>query len=712
MEDIKDSRSNLIFTTNQKDILLKPDHAKRPLWICSNNHIFLEPTSRSLFERATEFLIAIAEPVSRPHYIHEYVLTRFSLYAAASIGQDRGLNRETIIKTLEVFAKNATLPPEVISFINKSTMQYGRVKLVLLNKKYYMETSDIQTLNHVLNNIRLLKDEYERYKIIKEQELAEETKKTKPIQDNFIEQNQIPNVMNGNKGIYYLLEDAAEKMEIDEEKPKGERFEVQEKNVEEVKKQCQNIQMPLIEEYEFKNDINLPTMKIDLKPLAQVRPYQEQCLSKMFSSGRARSGIVVLPCGAGKTLVGISALCTVKKPTIILCNSSVAVEQWCGQIKKWTNAEDQGIKIVRFTSKTAGKDELLKENEAGILLATYSMMSFQGTRSKEAEYTMNMIMKREWGLLIADEVHVLPAKYYRAVITSCKTHSKLGLSATLARQDDKIGDLNYLIGPKLFEANWQQLQLQGFIAKVQCLEVWCPMMPEFFVKYIDSVGTTKDRLYVANPYKYIACQWLIEKHEKRGDKIIVFADSLFVLLKYADRMNRPKIYSKTSTEERTKMFWEFENTPGAYTLFLSRVGDTAIDLPSANVIIQISSLFGSERQEAQRLGRILRPKHAEKGEYNAYFYTLISRNTREMFHSHRRQKFLVNQGYTFQIVKDLEKEYTEEFKNRCDMYKKDQQLKLLDEAIYSQGEEWNKEEVGDEDELADKEVESDLILSK
>jgi len=673
MEDIQPAHSGPS-RGDYRHIELKLDHVKRPLWVCADKHIFLEPTTPSLFERATEFLISIAEPVSRPHYVHEYCLTEFSLHTAASIGQDRGLSRENIIKTLEEFAKNLYLPQEVIGFINHSTAQYGRAKIIIKNKKYFMETNDRLTLEQLLANSVLLKSEYDKYK--------EELEKAIPEKPKEKVKTEIENIqmIDGPSGAYYLIGEQEEDIDMDEYEEKGEHyeFEIQKNNVEEVKRQCRDsLHIPLIEEYEFGNDKVLPDLMIDLKQSTQIRPYQEQSLSKMLSSGRARSGIIVLPCGAGKTLVGISAICTVKKPAIIFCNSTVAVEQWMEQIKLWTNAEEKGIKIARFTAKEAGKDPVFKEDEAGIIIGTYSMMSYNGKRSIGAQAMLNVMKNREWGLLLADEVQVVPAKGFRTIMSDCRAHAKLGLTATLVREDNRIDELGYLIGPKLYEANWQQLQSQGYIAKVQCTEVWCQMTPEFYLRYLEAPGRRKESLYVANPNKYIACQYLIRKHENRGDKTIVFSDNLFVLKQYSSRLKKQFIYGGTRNEEREKIFWEFKNSPGAFTLFLSKVGDTAIDLPSANVIIQISSQFGSRRQEAQRLGRILRPKANEKDVYNAYFYTLISKNTKEMFHSHKRQQFLVDQGYAFKVIKDITTEYTEDFIKECDMYTKDQQIAFL-----------------------------------
>ncbi|MCL7040217.1 hypothetical protein MKW94_017118 [Papaver nudicaule] len=252
---------------------------------------------------------------------------------------------------------------------------------------------------------------------------------------------------------------------------------------------------------------------------------------------------------------------------------------------------------------------------------------------------------------------------FRKVISITKSHCKLGLTATLVREDERITDLNFLIGPKLYEANWLDLVRGGFIANVQCAEVWCPMTKEFYAEYLKEANTKKRQaLYVMNPNKFRACEFLIRFHEQqRGDKIIVFADNLFALTEYARKLGKPMIYGATRFhQERTQLLHNFKNTPYFNTLFLSKVGDNSIDIPEANVIIQISSHAGSRRQEAQRLGRILRAKgkHQDrmaggKEEYNAFFYSLVSTDTQEMYYSAKRQQFLIDQGYSFKIITSL-----------------------------------------------------------
>jgi len=256
--------------------------------------------------------------------------------------------------------------------------------------------------------------------------------------------------------------------------------------------------------------------------------------------------------------------------------------------------------------------------------------------------------------MILDEVHVAPAHMFRRVVSVIKTHSKLGLTATLLREDDKISDLNFLIGPKLYEANWMELAEQGHIARVQCAEVWCPMTTEFYQEYLNSNSKKQSLLWIMNPRKFQACQFLIDYHEKRGDKIIVFSDNVYALQVYAQKLKKVFIFGETSNSERLRILENFQHNENINTLFLSKIGDTSLDLPEATCLIQISSHFGSRRQEAQRLGRILRAKRRNDEGFNAFFYSLVSKDTQEMVYSSKRQAFLVDQGYAFKVITHLQ----------------------------------------------------------
>ncbi|XP_063964838.1 general transcription and DNA repair factor IIH helicase subunit XPB-like [Lytechinus pictus] len=638
---------------------LKKDHGSRPLWLAPDGHIFLESFS-PVYKHAHDFLIAISEPVCRPENIHEYKLTAYSLYAAVSVG----LQTSDIIEYLRRLSKT-TIPNGIVEFIKLCTLSYGKVKLVLKHNRYFVESPFPDVLQKLLKDsvvqqCRLRSDvneeENEDGFLVSQRAAGGSSVLKLNAPNSKGKANEGTDSQEGGEG-----EGEAEKIptdifdfydKIDKEDDDGDdltavSFEVIQDEIENLQKRCIELEYPLLAEYDFRNDTRNPDLSIDLKPTTVLRPYQEKSLRKMFGNGRARSGVIVLPCGAGKTLVGVTAACTVRKRCMVLCTSGVAVEQWRSQFRMWSTVDD--AMICRFTSDA--KD---KPMGCTICISTYSMVAHTTKRSWEADQVMQWLQSQEWGLMILDEVHTIPAKQFRRVLTQVQAHCKLGLTATLVREDDKIADLNFLIGPKLYEANWMELQNRGFIARVQCAEVWCPMAPEFFREYLAIRTRRRLLLYVMNPNKFRACQFLVRFHEQRNDKVIVFSDNVFALKHYAIAMGKPYIYGPTSQGERMQILQNFQHNPAVNTIFISKVGDNSFDLPEANVLIQVSSHGGSRRQEAQRLGRILRAKKgAAAEEYNAFFYTLVSQDTQEMFYSLKRQRFLVNQGYSFKTITKL-----------------------------------------------------------
>ncbi|MES1921559.1 TFIIH basal transcription factor complex helicase XPB subunit, partial [Bonamia ostreae] len=276
------------------------------------------------------------------------------------------------------------------------------------------------------------------------------------------------------------------------------------------------------------------------------------------------------------------------------------------------------------------------------------MLAFSQRRSKESQKMIESVRSREWGLLILDEVHVAPADMFRRCLNVAKSKCKLGLTATLLREDAKISDLSFLVGPKLFEADWLELQRQRYLATVRCVEIWCPLDPLFCRQYILQRSTNRrNLLQTMNPSKFRVCEHLIRLHEERGDKIMVFSDNIFSLKKYAVILGKPFIYGRTSEAERLATLKSLQEDDEMSTVFISKIGDCSIDLPDVNVVIQISSHFSSRRQEAQRLGRILRPK--ARSDASAHFYTLVSEDTDECVYAARRQRFLIDQGYMFEV---------------------------------------------------------------
>lgn len=595
----RDSASHWFGNNDFSYMSLKPDHDNRPLWIDpQKGRIILESFS-PLASQAQDFLTTIAEPQSRPQFLHEYTLTPHSLYAAVSVG----LKPLDIIDILDRLCK-VPVPDSIREFIEGCTHSYGKVKLVLKNTKHYIESSDPEMLQ------RLLKDPV--IGPLRVQGTEDITTTSAPKMGGLV----IPGTKNaagvqqataseapkakegedpGQEDIFATLN---EDDDDDEEADAVHAFQIADDAVEEVQKRCLGLGLPVLEEYDFRNDDANANLEIDLKPAAQIRHYQEKSLSKMFGNGRAKSGLIVLPCGAGKTLVGITAACTIKKGVIILCTSSMSVSQWRQEFLKWSNINPNDIAVF-----TSDNKERFSGN-TGIIVTTYNMVAQKGKRSYDSQKMMDFLTSREWGLMILDEVHVAPAHMFRRVTSIIKTHSKLGLTATLLREDDKISDLNFLIGPKLYEANWMELAEQGHIARVQCAEVWCPMTTEFYTAYLDQKTRNKALLWIMNPRKFQACQFLIDYHEKRGDKIIVFSDNVYALQMYARKLNKVFIYGETGNAERLRILENFQHNDNINTLFLSKIGDTSLDLPEATCLIQISSHFGSRRQEAQRLGRI------------------------------------------------------------------------------------------------------------
>ena len=591
----------------------------KPIWVFSDGYLIFE-TFSGFLEEIQDFLVTISEPVVRTKLIHEYILTPYSLYAAVT----SGIESVEIIFILETLSKNH-LPRIALKMISLCTNLYRKLHLVLYKNIYYIYSPENSFLKIVLGD-----------KVLKKFQLTLTT-----TQFNFI------NIKHNKKKKGDFKKNKEKKIIDNETFFKSEMILSicpNQNDIELFRRRCVSLDCPLLEEYDFTNDTILKNIQIDLISYAKIRNYQEKALGKMFHKGRARSGVIVLPCGAGKTIVGITISSVIKKPALVICNSTVSVEQWRKQFLRWSDIPES--KIRSFIAGYFSKSE---DIVADIIVTTYSMISFGGKRAKLSASLLGEIKEREWGIVILDEVHVVPANVFRKVLGAIKTHCKLGLTATLLREDRKVGDIGFLIGPKLYEANWLDLEKTGYLAKACCAEICCTMPSRFYEKYLSESSSIRQTLCALNPNKAKICDFLVRYHEERGDRILVFSDNVFALRSYATKMMRSFIYGATGSVERMKILKNFQEFQGQ-TLFISRIGDTSIDLPEANVIIQISSHYGSRRQEAQRLGRILRPKFRYQ---KAFFYSLVSSNTEEMFYAAKRQQFLVSQGYDFKTIVQL-----------------------------------------------------------
>ena len=586
---------------------------EKPIWIFSDGYLIFE-TFSGFLEEIQDFLVTISEPVVRTKLIHEYILTPYALYAAAT----SGIETFEITYILDTLSKN-NLPKVALKMISLCTNLYRKLHLILYKGLFYVYSPENNFLKIILSDKVLKKFRFtiitSYFNLLDNNQNIEKKKKKKIINDKlFFNSEMILSIC-----------------------PKKNDIEV-------FRRRCVKLDCPLLEEYDFTNDSMLKDIQVDLIASTRIRTYQEKALAKMFHRGRARSGVVVLPCGAGKTIVGITVTSMIKKPALIICNSTVSVDQWRKQFLKWSDIAES--KIRNFTAGYFSKSE---DIIADIIITTYSMISFGGRRAKLSASLLGEIREREWGLVILDEVHVVPANVFRKVLGAIKTHCKLGLTATLLREDRKVGDIGFLIGPKLYEANWLDLEKTGYLAKASCAEICCSMPSKFYDRYLSESSSIRQILCALNPNKARICDFLIKHHENRGDRILVFSDNVFALRSYATKMMRSFIYGATGSVERMKILKNFQEFQGQ-TLFISRIGDTSIDLPEANVIIQISSHYGSRRQEAQRLGRILRPKFRSQ---KAFFYSLVSSNTEEMFYAAKRQQFLISQGYDFKTIIQL-----------------------------------------------------------
>jgi len=287
---------------------------------------------------------------------------------------------------------------------------------------------------------------------------------------------------------------------------------------------------------------------------------------------------------------------------------------------------------------------------AEILISTYGMFSAQKNRSAEATTMMTRIKEREWGLMVLDEVHLVPAKIFRKVTNQIRSHIKLGLTATMVREDDLIQDLPCLVGPKLFELDIFTLRMHNFIAPVDCIELHCPMTDIFTRAYMAAKNVEEEKLlYSTNPNKTRVVFSLMQHHLEQKHRIMVFCDNLFCLDFYAEILKRPMITGSTHQDERVRILRNFKESQEGDCVLFSQVGDQSIDLPEAHVIIQVALMHGGRMQEGQRIGRIQR---AQDNKEKAYFYSLVSDNTKEIVYASKRRHFLKDHGYVINRLKD------------------------------------------------------------
>ncbi|KGJ80830.1 helicase [Cryobacterium roopkundense] len=358
-----------------------------------------------------------------------------------------------------------------------------------------------------------------------------------------------------------------------------------------------------------------------------LRDYQNKAVSSFFDGG---SGVVVLPCGAGKTLVGAGAMATAKTNTLILVTNTVSARQW----------RDELLKRTTLTPDEIGEYSGQVKEVKPVTIATYQIL----TAKRKGEYAhLELLDAMDWGLVIYDEVHLLPAPVFK-LTAELQARRRLGLTATLVREDGREGDVFSLIGPKRFDAPWKEIEAQGFISPANCYEVRIDLPQSERLTYAAAADDERYRLAATAPAKLGVVQALIAKHE--GERILVIGQYLDQIDELAEVLNAPQLTGATPIDERERLYQAFR-VGEVKVLVVSKVANFSVDLPEATVAIQVSGSYGSRQEEAQRLGRLLRPK--ESG-LSANFYTLVARDTVDQDFAQNRQRFLAEQGYSYTIL--------------------------------------------------------------
>jgi DNA excision repair protein ERCC-3 len=555
--------------------LVAREATRLPVIVQSDRSVLLE-VDNPHFEEARDFLLSFAELEKSPEHMHTYRITPLSLWNAAASGHSAA----------DVLANLARLsrypvPDTVRREIQEYMARYGRLKLLPATTGLVLHSSDATLITQLW--------------------------RTEAVREHLAAQLDDHNlaVAEGHRGqvkqaiirVGYPVEDLAGYVE--------------------------GAHLP----------INLRTRTAQGRPFT-VRDYQRDAVSAFHAGGgpRGGSGVLVLPCGAGKTIIGLAAMAALQTQTLILGTNIVALRQWRDEILDKTDLTPEQI------GEYSGESKEIRP----VTLATYQILCYRSARSDDYPH-FGVFGARDWGLIIYDEVHMLPAPVFR-ITAEIQARRRLGLTATLVREDGLESDVFTLIGPKKFDVPWKVLERHGWIAEAECFEVRLDLPPDARLDYAVAGEREKFRVASENPSKLELLSKLVAAH--RDDRVLVMGQYLDQLHAAADALGAPLITGRTPTAERQKLYDAFRDGEIS-VLVVSKVANFAIDLPEANVAIQISGTFGSRQEEAQRLGRVLRPKADGRP---ARFYSLVTRESKDQWFATKRQLFLTEQGYAYQIL--------------------------------------------------------------
>ncbi|MBN1867686.1 helicase-associated domain-containing protein [Candidatus Sumerlaeota bacterium] len=547
-----------------------------PIIVQSDNTVLLE-TASPQFEMARDALAGFAELVKSPDHYHTYRITPLSLWNAASAG----LSADQIIDELKTYSKY-DIPQNVLIDIAEYVGRYGRLKLLPsgTNGELVLTSEDAPLIAEIAHHQAM-----------------------KSLIRKKIDRTSLQ-IKSGSRGAVKL---ALIKIGFPVEDLAG-----------------YDDGAPL--------DIGLRETTTQDRPFA-LRLYQQQAVDAYHARGAASggSGVLVLPCGAGKTIIGIGAMNLIGQHTLILSTNIVALRQWRQELIDKTRVDPEAI------GEYSGEQKQIRP----ITLTTYQILTYRKRKSDDFVH-MELFQKGNWGLIIYDEVHLLPAPVFRAV-ADLQARRRLGLTATLVREDGKEDDVFSLIGPKKYDLPWKVLERQGWIAQAICTEIRVGLPQDRRMPYAMADRKAKYRIASENPVKMQWIERLIERH--KNDNILIIGQYIDQLEEIQKRFGAPIITGKTPVKERETIYRDFRDGT-LKCIIVSKVANFSIDLPDANVVVQVSGTFGSRQEEAQRLGRVLRPK---SGDNQAHFYSLVTRETKDQDFAAKRQLFLTEQGYRYNI---------------------------------------------------------------
>lgn len=554
-----------------------PNLPDNPLIIQGDRTILLDVHAPRA-EDARAALIPFAELEKSPEHLHTYRITPLSLWNAASAG----LSPMAVSDILDGFSR-FPVPPAVRSWVTETMGRFGTITMVPSDTPEYL----------VLRTESAL--------VYRELEASRQMKK-------------------------YLIPTGTDRFE----------FSLAVLNRGTVKQELLKLGWPVKDEAPLKDGeplaLSLRDTTVSGKPLV-IRDYQRTAAASLVGNKGPGTGFgtIVLPCGSGKTVVGMTVMEMLATSTLILTTNVAAVHQWADELVDKTTLTREEI------GEYTGDRKVIKP----VTIATYQILTWRPDKESAFPH-FSIFRERAWGLIIYDEVHLLPAPVFR-VTAEIQTVRRLGLTATLVREDGCEGDVFSLVGPKRYDVPWKDLEGQGWIATARCVEIRVPLAEDEALAYAVAGQRQKYRIASENPAKLPIVAELVSEHE--GDSILVIGQYLKQLEKIAADLDVPIITGKTPNNERDRIYADFRSGV-MKVIVVSKVANFAIDLPDASVAIQISGTFGSRQEEAQRLGRILRPK-----EKDSRFYTIVTERTVEEDFAANRQKFLAEQGYEYRIMR-------------------------------------------------------------